>query len=119
MPRIRQLLSGLLGRQAEDLACRYLCAQGLELIERNYRCKMGEIDLVMRHRQELVFVEVKYRSSTRHGQAAEYFDDRKRRKFEAALSHYLSSKGHNPAQIPHRIDLVAINGQDIQWITHL
>ena len=113
------MLSGLLGKKAEDRACHYLLSQGLELIERNYRCRTGEIDLIMRHDQELVFVEVKYRSSSSYGQAAEYFHQSKRKKFESAVYQYLGSKGQNPSQIPHRIDLVAINGQDIQWIQHL
>ena len=49
------------GQAAEDLACNYLCGQGLQLLERNYRCKSGEIDLIMQDRACLVFVEVRYR----------------------------------------------------------
>lgn len=115
MPEIKQLLSGLLGKTAESRACEYLQQQGLRLVARNYRCKSGEIDLIMQDAQELVFVEVKFRSQTRFGHPAEYFDTKKRRKFESALFHYMQHKGLNPAQVPHRIDLIAITPKAIEW----
>ncbi len=116
---IKQQLSGILGRDAEQRARRYLESQGLQYIQGNYRCKAGEIDLIMRENQELVFVEVKYRTKQTHGNAAEYFDMHKRRKFEAALQHYLCANQLNPASIAHRIDVVAIDGQQIQWIKYV
>jgi len=116
---IKQRLSGLRGQAAEQKACRYLTAQGLALVQTNYRCKSGEIDLIMRDQQEWVFVEVKFRSKSSHGNASEYFDQRKRRKFESALQHYMQANRLNPAIVPHRIDLVAIDGQQIQWIKYL
>ncbi|ALS99675.1 YraN family protein [Lacimicrobium alkaliphilum] len=119
MPGIKQRLSGLLGRSAESRACKYLTAQGLHLITANYRCKTGEIDLIMQDKDELVFVEVKYRTGVRYGHPAEYFDTNKRRKFESALLHYMQHKGLNPAFVPHRIDLIAITGGQIQWTKHL
>lgn len=119
MRGIKQRLSGLLGKTAEAQASRYLKAQGLKLITCNYHCKSGEIDLIMQDKEELVFVEVKYRSETHFGHPAEYFDTKKRRKFESALFHYMQYKGLNPAIVPHRIDLIAITGRQIQWIKHL
>ncbi|GGD51076.1 YraN family protein [Lacimicrobium alkaliphilum] len=108
-----------MGQSAEARACRYLKAQGLTLITTNYHCKSGEIDLIMQDDDELVFVEVKYRTRTHFGHPAEYFDTHKRRKFESALFHFMQYKGLNPAHIPHRIDLVAITGSQIQWIKRL
>ena len=59
------------GRRAEQLAQRYLKKAGLKLLQNNYLAPGGEIDLVMLDRQELVFVEVRYRASASHGSAAE------------------------------------------------
>lgn len=117
MSWIKQTLSHLIGQQAESLACDYLISKGLLLLERNYRCRLGEIDLIMEHEGEIVFVEVKYRKENNYGSAEEYFHPVKRKKFEATLLHYLNNKKLNPSSIPHRIDLLAINGKDVQWYT--
>ncbi|HEC18926.1 MAG TPA: YraN family protein [Gammaproteobacteria bacterium] len=107
------------GNHAEDLACDYLQRHGLRLIQRNYRCRRGEIDLVMRHRQHTVFVEVRYRRSNRFGSAAESVDARKQAKLLAAAEHYLQ---HNPkaARGACRFDVVALstenNQAQIHWI---
>lgn len=58
------------GREAEAWACEYLLQQGLRLLFRNFRCRYGEIDLIMQHGQTLVFVEVKYRGRNDYGGAA-------------------------------------------------
>ena len=60
LPRLR--LNNPKGQYYEDLALRFLQAQGLSLVARNYRCGSGEIDLIMRSGQYLVFVEVRYRA---------------------------------------------------------
>lgn len=105
------------GRQAEDLACRYLEAQGLRLLERNYRCAAGELDLVMRDGRNLVFVEVRYRRHNRFGTPAESVDRRKQAKLTAAALHYLQAKGSKQAA---RFDVIAVspsgNGFTVQWI---
>ena len=121
MQWIKQALSPLIGSEAERVARTFLEDQGLRFIQQNYRCRTGEIDLVMQQQQELVFVEVKYRSQNKHGSAAEYFHTSKRRKFESAVMHYMQEKGLNPSIVPHRIDLIAIEGknsakQAINWI---
>ena len=66
------------GADAEDRALHYLQRQGLTLVQRNFRARGGEIDLVMRERDLLVLVEVRKRSSARYGDAAESVDARKR-----------------------------------------
>jgi len=77
------------GNRAEATACDYLQRQGLKLVERNYLCKRGEIDLIMRDGQDTVFVEVRYRRSDRFGSSAESVDWRKQAKLLATAEHYL------------------------------
>ncbi|WP_416306187.1 YraN family protein [Neptunicella sp. SCSIO 80796] len=112
---IKQRLSTLIGQQAEQLACRYLQEHGLKLRQSNYHCRRGEIDLIMTDAEQLVFVEVKYRSQSSHGGAAEYFHSHKRRKFESAVAHYLHEHKLNPSITAYRIDLLAIQGSEIEW----
>tara|TARA_B100000809_G_C14904360_1_gene447428 strand:+ start:188 stop:559 length:372 start_codon:yes stop_codon:yes gene_type:complete len=117
---IKQALSPLIGSEAERFARTFLEQQGLIFIMQNYRCRTGEIDLVMQDGDELVFVEVKYRSQSQHGSAIEFFHASKKRKFESAVMHYMQEKGFNPSIVPHRIDLVGIEGkgqqQNIDWL---
>jgi putative endonuclease len=118
---IKQALSPLIGSEAERVARTFLEQQGLTFILQNYRCRTGEIDLVMQDGDELVFVEVKYRSRSQYGSAIEFFHAKKKRKFESAVMHYMQDKGFNPSIVPHRIDLVGIEGkgkqqQNINWL---
>ena len=66
------------GRAAEDLACRYLGTRGLKLLAANYRCRYGELDLIMRDGAQLVVVEVRSRRSDRHGAPEASLTRRKR-----------------------------------------
>ncbi|MFT5839374.1 MAG: putative endonuclease [Flavobacteriales bacterium] len=121
MQWIKQALSPLIGREAERFAQAFLEQQGLTFVMKNYRCRTGEIDLIMQDGDELVFVEVKYRSKSQYGSAIEFFHARKKRKFESAVMHYMQEKGFNPSIVPHRIDLVGIQGkgqrqQNIDWL---
>ena len=110
-----------LGRQAEQLACLFLQRHGLTLLERNYRCRLGELDLIMRHADTTVFVEVRYRGTTALVDALSSIDRRKRSRLIAAAQHYLL--GHpRQAKAPCRFDVIAVAsaaGPDrIQWITN-
>ncbi|PKH00284.1 YraN family protein [Paraglaciecola sp. MB-3u-78] len=121
MKWIKQALSPLIGNEAERFARTFLEQQGLTFIMKNYRCRTGEIDLVMQDGDELVFVEVKFRSQNQHGSAIEFFHASKKRKFESAVMYYMQEKGFNPSIVPHRIDLVGIEGkgqqqQNINWL---
>lgn len=120
MQWIKQALSPFIGSEAERFARTFLEQHGLTFIMQNYRCRTGEIDLIMQDKDELVFVEVKYRSKSQHGSAIEFFHASKKRKFESAVMHYMQEKGLNPSVIPHRIDLVGIEGkgsqQNINWL---
>lgn len=106
------------GLAAEEQACRYLEMRGLELVERNYHCRGGEIDLVMRDGDCLVFVEVRLRRSSRYGSGAESVDQRKQQKLIHAARHYLQVR--HPGDSPARFDVVALSGRgkqpEIQWI---
>jgi putative endonuclease len=103
-----------LGQDKERLAEAYLLRQGLRSVARNHRCRFGELDLVMRDGGILVFVEVRYRASSRFGTPAETVDFQKRRRIAAAASDYLMC---HPSVLPCRFDVVAIGGQDqIQWL---
>jgi putative endonuclease len=117
---IKQALSSFIGSEAERYARTFLEQNGLTFIMQNYRCRTGEIDLIMQDADELVFVEVKYRSKSQHGSAIEFFHASKKRKFESAVLHYMQEKGFNPSVVPHRVDLVGIEGtgqqQNINWL---
>ena len=101
------------GAEAENLAFEYLLDQGLKAIERNYRCRQGEIDLIMRDGETIVFVEVRMRASSSFGGAHESIDARKQRKILKAARHYISVLGKIP---DCRFDAVLLNGDTIEWI---
>ena len=107
------------GQAAESQACDLLQKQGLQLIERNYHCRQGEIDLIMRDGNCTVFVEVRYRRNSSFGSAAESVDYRKQKKIISTASHYLQQ--HNKlARQPARFDVVSMSAQGnnthIDWI---
>ena len=107
-----------LGQQTEQLACRYLQKNGLTLKETNYRCRQGEIDLVMKDGNTLVFVEVRYRKSSLFGSAAESIDKRKQNKLVLCAKHYLSARNNQNQAC--RFDVISLNGPlsaiQIDWI---
>jgi putative endonuclease len=103
------------GAAAEDLAAGFLVRHGLAILERNYRCRGGEIDLVAREGTTLVFVEVRYRRSGAFGGAAASVDVRKQARVLLAARHYLAGR----ADVPCRCDVVALDALDpgrIEWI---
>ena len=98
------------GPWAEELALTYLRDQGLKLRTANYRCRLGEIDLVMEEGEILVFVEVRYRSRPDFGQAFETVGARKRARLLSTAARYLQN---NPgaAGRPCRFDVVSVSGR--------
>ena len=107
----------LRGNAAEDAALAHLLAAGMTLVERNYRTPGrggGEIDLVMREAGgTLVFVEVRARAGTTHGGAAASVGGVKQRRIVLAARHYLMRHKSPPAC---RFDVVAIDGNHIEWL---
>lgn len=78
-----------LGRRGERAAARFLEARGFEILERNWTCDAGEADIIARHEGDLVFVEVKTRSSLEHGLPDEAVDVAKRSRYERIAAYYL------------------------------
>jgi putative endonuclease len=95
------------GEAAEQQAVDYLSQRGLKVVSRNFRCKVGEIDLIMREKRTLVFVEVRYRQTDDYGSALESITPSKQRKLLAAANFYLQK---NRIDQPCRFDVVAISG---------
>jgi putative endonuclease len=105
-----------IGRQAEDVAAAYLERRGLTILERNYRCRFGEIDLILRDGATLVFAEVRLRSSNGFGGARASVTHAKQQKLTRAAQHYLATR-HDPP--PCRFDAVLLSGlQDdaLEWV---
>ncbi len=105
------------GRDFELAAERYLGKRGLRVVARNYSCRGGEIDLIMRDGAALVFVEVRYRRSSRFGSAAESVDGRKQARLTRAASHFLLTH-RQFADCACRFDVVAMDGETgvTDWI---
>lgn len=111
-PRTAKQLSGDAG---EARAADYLAGRGLKLIERNFRVKGGEIDLICRDGATTVFVEVRRRSSTRSadfGGAAASITLAKQRRLILAARHWLQQHG----EVPCRFDAVLIDGDRLEWL---
>ena len=96
------------GDRGEDEALRYLLSKGFELVERNYRTRYGELDLIMRDDDTLVFVEVKWRASVAYGSPVEAVDERKRRAVRSIAETYLAER--EPWFDEARFDVVGILG---------
>lgn len=105
------------GLDAEEAALRYLTSHGLRLILRNYRCRCGEIDLVMLDGKTVVIVEVRLRSSRRYGGAAASITYRKQKRIINA-ARFLWATRSDVRQFPLRFDVIAMDslGGDVEWI---
>jgi putative endonuclease len=99
------------GERWETRALRELEGAGLRLIERNWHCRLGEIDLIMRDGEALVFVEVRYRDAADSGSALDSIGAAKRTKLVRAAQLYLAQRPAS-AQRPCRFDVVAFDGND-------
>ena len=120
MARSGRLALGRIGRAAEDQALNFLQQRGLRRIARNYRCRLGEIDLIMRDGGVVVIVEVRRRAANRFAGAAASVDVHKQRKLIRTAAFFLS---RNPGfdHLPMRFDVVALDvdadgGQTLTWI---
>lgn len=111
---------GTRGKIAENLALEYLLQQGLSLVERNYHCRFGELDLVMQDQTEIVFIEVRFRKYDGFGSAVESISKTKQNKLIATASHYLMTKKLGDTAC--RFDVVGLSGlltePNINWIQH-
>ncbi|HXZ60257.1 MAG TPA: YraN family protein [Steroidobacteraceae bacterium] len=112
----------LAGRRAEDLAAEYLRARGCEILVRNYRRRLGELDLVARDGGVLVIGEVRTRAQARFGSAAESVDRRKQRRITRAAMQLLQQRA-DLARLPVRFDVIVVGDLTaaeprIEWIRH-
>jgi|MEHZ01.4.fsa_nt_MEHZ011272893.1_11 putative endonuclease len=97
-----------IGKHAEDFAQKFLCDKGLKIIGRNLRYKLGEIDIIAEDGEDLVFVEVRFRSGATRGEAAESVSEKKQKRLIRAAQTWLQQ--HKSYQNHYcRFDLVAIN----------
>ena len=104
-----------IGTDMEERAIRFLEQQGVHIMEKNFRNRQGEIDVIGYHQQCLVFVEVKYRSNNNMGSALEAVDIRKQRQI-CKVADYYRYVHHKGDDTMVRYDVVAIQGEDIKWI---
>lgn len=105
------------GQAAEDRALAYLQAQGYELVARNWHCPYGEIDLIMKHGNSLIFIEVKYRKSQNFGGAAYSITPTKLAKLQRSIEYYLQI---NKLNIPCRLDAMLLQGnQPPNWVKNI
>lgn len=100
------------GRLAEERAAAHLTSLGYSICDRNYRCAVGELDLVAREGGDLVFVEVRSRADGDHGDASYAVDRRKRAQVARVAEFYVSERA--PAFETARFDVVAITGEAIE-----
>ena len=100
------------GREAEDKAAHYLERHGLRVIERNFRVRGGEIDLICRDGKALVFVEVRQRSRSDFGGAGASITASKQRRIILAAQHYLAGK----PDCDCRFDCVLLDGERLEWL---
>jgi putative endonuclease len=98
------------GSAAESRAVQLLVRKGYRIVERNFRCRSGELDVVARDGDVLVFVEVRSRANADHGHAAETVDVRKQKQVARVAMHYIGLR--DPVFAKSRFDVVAITGDD-------
>jgi putative endonuclease len=109
-----------LGANGEELAARYLMSQGYRILERNYRIRLGEIDIIAEQGKDLVFIEVKTRSDTLFGSPLDSVTIPKQRQLSKVALEYMSRQGcHNR---PARFDVVGVqlkglNAQQLKNVT--
>jgi putative endonuclease len=104
------------GERAESLAAEFLVAQGVAIVERNFRRRCGELDLIARDGDTLVFVEVRLRTRGDYGGAAASITAKKRARIAAAAGLYLARLQRTP---PCRFDAVLLDALDparIEWV---
>ncbi len=107
------------GSDTEELACEFLRSQGALIIEKNYRCKNGEIDIIARDGKYICFIEVKFRKSTKFGEPEEAVSCNKQKRICKVSKFYLYSK-YQSLDTSIRYDVVAISPKEkiltFKWI---
>jgi putative endonuclease len=112
---IREPNKRKLGAKAEQAVREYLSQHGIEIMEMNYRCRQGEVDVIARDDKYYVFIEVKYRNSNRYGSPQEAVGLAKQRRISKAAYYYLYSHGLGE-NTPVRFDVAAVLEDKITYI---
>ncbi|MBQ8596698.1 MAG: YraN family protein [Lachnospiraceae bacterium] len=102
------------GRQYEEAAYKYLEKAGMKMLEKNFRSRQGEVDLIGIHQGCLVFVEVKYRRSNKSGMPEEAVGEAKQKKI-CQTSDYYRMKHPELAGMQIRYDVLALSGEEVRW----
>ena len=112
------MTTGIQGTLAEKLAAKYLKRKGLILKDRNYRCRRGELDIVMLDNHTVVFIEVRHRSSAAFGGALESITKQKQSRLRYAAEHFMLE--HKLTDVSARFDIICVQGRlsnpEISWI---
>jgi putative endonuclease len=111
-----------MGQAAEDIAAEFLRAQGLEILDRNYRRRLGELDIIAREHEVLVIAEVRARATNAYGGAAASVDFRKQRRLIRAASQLLQQR-KDLGRMPVRFDVIVVSdisteNPHVEWIKH-
>ena len=115
---LMQTSNQIIGRIAERLVCNHLQQHGLKFIASNYQCKCGEVDLIMRDGEIIVFVEVRHRKISDYGDGVATVTKKKQHKIIKAAAYYLQ-KNNLLNTIACRFDIVATSGKsdsEVEWI---
>lgn len=110
----------VIGKKGEDIACKYLKDEKYDIIQRNFFCKQGEIDIIAmdNNQDELVFFEVKTRSNFKYGRASEAVNETKQKHMWSAIKYYIYK--NKIKKIPIRIDVIEIYVRDKKYkINHI
>lgn len=104
------------GSKYEEMAAEYLVSKGYTIECRNYRDRYGEIDIIARQNGVLVFIEVKYRSTSSAGNPLEAVTAHKQRQIRSAALSYMRFKHYNPEAVNIRFDCIGILGNEINHV---
>ena len=103
----------LSGKDGEEKACNYLKSKKYKILEKNYRCLYGEIDIIAKYNNTLVIIEVKYRKSAKFGKGYEAVNYTKQQKIIKTLQYYINKKN---VKMPVRFDVISIDDNEITHI---
>jgi putative endonuclease len=107
----------LVGKTGEDKACLFLSKKGFKILERNFLCRFGEIDIVAMDGNTIVFVEVKTRDTQTYGRAVESITKSKLKKITIAGGIY--AQKHDLADLPQRIDVLVVERSQIDHLENV
>lgn len=109
----------IVGKEGEDVAIQYLMQKGYKIIERNFYCKQGEIDIIARDKKELVFIEVKTRTNAEYGRPIDAITKAKQKHLIRTIEYYLLK--HKLTNIPVRIDAIEVykKMQNKYFVNHI